>query len=198
ARLARLLLAGALSLPPGAARTVPLAALPGGKPVLAGAAAGRLHFSLSHSGGWAAIALADRPVGVDVEALAAPDAALLAACATPAERQAIAQSDDPSAAFTALWTTREALLKAHGAGLVQPLPAWSPGPAGAAGWRAIIPTGSRGTPWPAYHVCPFSVDGQHAGAVALAAGAVHLVPPPPRAKLADLDALLDGTQKSFP
>ncbi|MFM9371358.1 4'-phosphopantetheinyl transferase family protein [Streptomyces sp. Da 82-17] len=87
---------------------------PHGRPALPGAP---VHFSLSHSGGLALIALAERPVGVDLELLA--DAALVtdvAAGLHPYERAALAADPAPSA-FTRCWTRKEAYLKGTGEGL---------------------------------------------------------------------------------
>lgn len=93
---------------------------PHGKPALDPPAS--LHYNLSHSGAVTALALAhDLEVGVDVEVprrsrdvlalaqryFAAPEAALLAHLAAPARE----------AAFHALWTCKEAVLKALGRGI---------------------------------------------------------------------------------
>lgn len=183
---------GQPDLPPA---TLPLAALPGGKPVLAGWAAGRLHFSLSHAGDWIALALADRPVGVDVEALTTPDAALLAFCATPAEREAVTQSADPRTAFTRLWTAKEAVLKAHGAGLSLGLDGWSVSPHATEGWHAIqIDTHTDGVhALAACQVHRIAVDDHHTAAVVLAPGTDPFVtiPTAPRVDSLDLDTLPD-------
>lgn len=91
---------------------------PHGKPVLAGGLAGRLHFSLSHSGRAVAVAAAHEPVGVDLEAvrpLAAED--LAARFFGDDERRLVAGAADPPAAFVRLWTRKEALLKATGEGI---------------------------------------------------------------------------------
>ncbi|WP_327250880.1 4'-phosphopantetheinyl transferase family protein [Streptomyces sp. NBC_01244] len=90
---------------------------PHGRPVLPG---GALHFSLSHCTDISLLAFATAPVGVDVEELVAPrtipeladvlhprEAAELAAL-SPGER---------SAAFTRVWTRKEAYLKGLGVGL---------------------------------------------------------------------------------
>ncbi len=85
---------------------------PYGKPMLASNA---LHFNLSHSGDLALIALAPRPVGIDLERDTPADAQALAqAWFTPAEQARLAQGNDD---FLTLWTAREAVLKAMGTGL---------------------------------------------------------------------------------
>ncbi|WP_210495252.1 4'-phosphopantetheinyl transferase superfamily protein [Patulibacter sp. SYSU D01012] len=99
-----------------------------GRPVLPGTP---LRLSIAHAGDVVLVALTDdgRAVGVDVEG--GPDAARVlgpelwdAACA-PAERAALAAR--PAAArddaFLALWTRKEAVLKATGRGLTVPMTA---------------------------------------------------------------------------
>ncbi len=80
-----------------------------------------LHVSLSHSGDWLALALADAPVGVDVEL---PQRerdwnALARFVFSPDERQRVHDADDAARAevFHALWTLKEAHGKRSGAGL---------------------------------------------------------------------------------
>lgn len=74
--------------------------------------------SISHSGGWAMVALADRPVGVDVERVQdrwghRPPTGLFAS----AEVAAVAAAGSPPARaelFVRLWTRKEACVKAAG------------------------------------------------------------------------------------
>ncbi|GAA2491480.1 hypothetical protein GCM10010406_29470 [Streptomyces thermolineatus] len=100
----------------------PLCAAPHGRPAVAGQAeeASGLHFSLSHSGGFALVALAAAPVGADLEEVPRPDVADgLASQLHPREQQqlaALAPADRP-AAFARCWTRKEAYLKGTGAGL---------------------------------------------------------------------------------
>lgn len=74
------------------------------------------HFSLSHSGHWAVCAVADHPVGVDVE-LPRCTSALARRHFHPEEVAAAATADD----LCRLWTAKEAFLKALGVGLTIPL-----------------------------------------------------------------------------
>ena len=78
---------------------------PGGKPSVPG---GR-EFSLSHSGTLALIALADVPVGADIQQLRPVTQAARSRVLTPGERE---EGD-----FFALWTRKEAALKCLGTGL---------------------------------------------------------------------------------
>jgi 4'-phosphopantetheinyl transferase len=113
----RLLLAHELRLPAPPAFEFERGAL--GKPFMAGQP--RVHFSLSYRAGAAAIALASEPVGVDVERMA--DGIDIDGIGgrffTPGEQAFLA--DAPAAErrtrFFALWTRKEALLKAVGAGI---------------------------------------------------------------------------------
>lgn len=105
---------------------------PAGKPEIAGPqATDRLSFNLSNSADWALLAVnRGRCLGVDLERI--PDAedlapGDLAAVAkrffAAAEAAALAAYDPPlyAEAFCAIWTRKEALLKAFGAGLSLPL-----------------------------------------------------------------------------
>ena len=99
---------------------VPLISGPNGKPALA---AGRAswQFNVSHSGDWVFLALAwERRVGIDVEAWRDLEYAVLAERAfAPEERAALAGASaaERAAVFFAIWTRKEALLKARGLGL---------------------------------------------------------------------------------
>ncbi len=79
-----------------------------------------LHFSLARAGDRGVIAVAAAPVGVDLEPYEAPaDMERLALeVMTPAERTALAQANPAARAgrLHALWTNKEAVLKALGLG----------------------------------------------------------------------------------
>lgn len=97
---------------------------PRGKPFLA--EAGSPGFSLSHSGGWATIAIAPgRQVGVDIETPAAGlDALALARTVlSPAEANRLAQTPaaEQTDRFLRLWTAKEGVLKALGWGIADHL-----------------------------------------------------------------------------
>ncbi|WP_240468143.1 4'-phosphopantetheinyl transferase family protein [Streptomyces dangxiongensis] len=120
------------------------------------------HFSLSHSGELALLALAPRPVGVDVElSRAGLDTMRLATRFFPAEECAWVARDGHRA-FARLWTRKEACVKAAGGRLTQgmALPV-----ARGAGQRTVRdPTGCLAGPW---RVQDVPLPGPYAGAVAL-------------------------------
>ncbi|MFD0936623.1 4'-phosphopantetheinyl transferase family protein [Methylobacterium trifolii] len=98
---------------------------PAGKPALAGPDRG-LAFNLSHSGSRALVGLSRQgPIGVDVEAVRPlPDALRIAhGHFAPDEAASLAAlpAGQVEAAFFALWTRKEAVVKALGAGLSLPL-----------------------------------------------------------------------------
>ena len=84
-----------------------------GKPVLA---EGCAHFNLTHDATYACLAVANQPVGVDIEPIAAPPNNALASKVF-SERQIAYLQGDPSEydlRFTIFWTATEAALKAEG------------------------------------------------------------------------------------
>ncbi|MEU2026631.1 4'-phosphopantetheinyl transferase superfamily protein [Streptomyces sp. NPDC016469] len=89
---------------------------PHGRPATGGGA----HFSLSHTRGVALLAFAGVPVGVDVERV--PEARVVTEVAGqlhPAEAAELAElpQEERPAAFTRVWTRKEAYLKGEGTGL---------------------------------------------------------------------------------
>jgi len=96
-----------------------------GRPELIAPALPGLCFSLARAAGLAVGLFAfDREVGVDVERVAPIDAVALAERFFSAEETAVLSGLDPDARlarFYALWTLREAYLKARGVGLTLPL-----------------------------------------------------------------------------
>ena len=92
-----------------------------GKPELEVDSTPPVHFNLSHSGDWAAIAVAAQPVGVDIEAAKPLPAAELAAFAfRPEEHAAILSHAAPDHCFLEYWTAKEAVMKCTGQGLTLP------------------------------------------------------------------------------
>lgn len=123
----RLVLGRALGADP---RSLAFAAGPNGKPELAGAVREALGFNLSHSGRLALIGLSARhPIGVDVELIRPLSDALRIARGhfSPDEAAALAATSERErvAVFFGLWTRKEAVVKALGAGLALPLDRFS-------------------------------------------------------------------------
>lgn len=79
------------------------------------------HFSLSHSGRFAACAVADYPIGLDLQTPETLREALVRRFFTPEEQKALRESPRPDADFTALWCCKESYVKALGTGLYTPL-----------------------------------------------------------------------------
>jgi 4'-phosphopantetheinyl transferase len=95
-----------------------------GKPVLGGAQAGAgLSFSVAHSGDTAVIALAERPVGIDVEIVRddAWDLEMAARVLSTAELQWLGSQPHPDRAFFRCWCRKEAFAKIGDAGLIDEL-----------------------------------------------------------------------------
>ncbi|MCH1867729.1 4'-phosphopantetheinyl transferase superfamily protein [Nocardioides sp. CFH 31398] len=81
------------------------------------------HVSVARTDGLVAAALADRPVGVDVERVRPlPDLEQLVADHLGADDAAeVRAAVDPTSAFYAVWTRLEAVLKGEGVGIVDGL-----------------------------------------------------------------------------
>ena len=80
-----------------------------------------LHFSISHCKNGLAVAVDNKPVGIDIEAFRPFSEPLLERCMHPFEAEAIRHAACPEMAFAAFWTRKEAVLKLRGTGLVQEL-----------------------------------------------------------------------------
>lgn len=85
-----------------------------GKPYFEGSA---LHFNLSHTDTLVCAAVADCPVGVDVQTLTAPSDGVIRRVLSEREQDLLRQSDDKKALFTRFWTQKEACAKWTGEGL---------------------------------------------------------------------------------
>jgi len=125
-----------------------------------------LHFSVSHSADWIAVAIASTPVGIDIERVA-PDCRwqdIAETCFHLSERRHLRGLSGPAAreAFFEIWTRKEAYLKAIGSALdTDPT-----------GFSAVVAPG-----------CPVLTDVPAAGAGAWYARAVA-APAPYKAALA--------------
>jgi 4'-phosphopantetheinyl transferase len=133
----RSLLGRYLGLPP---ISLPIVVDPNGKPRLVD---GALYFNLAHSGSLALIAVTRGcEIGVDLEVVRPVDHAheIAAHNFHPAEAAAIRAASGPDLpkAFMRLWTCKEAVLKAVGAGMGYPLDAFETlTPAGDGGWVTL-------------------------------------------------------------
>ena len=79
----------------------------------------QLHFNLSHSGAYAIAALAEVPVGIDIQATTGYQRDLARLCMSASEIEEI-EACDPTkwdTLFTHLWCLKEAVLKAVGTGI---------------------------------------------------------------------------------
>ena len=168
--LARTLLSHYLDVPPEALR---FGATPYGKPVLLREGGGSdLHFNLTHSQGVIACAVSrSHEVGIDVEDagrklgfldlaeryFAPPEAAGLRALA----------GDEQRAAFFAIWTLKEAFVKALGQGLTYPLDAFAfeLDRGRLVAFRPLVPEVS-----PDWRFFQFRLGDRHQGAVAVHGG----------------------------
>ncbi|MBN1516580.1 4'-phosphopantetheinyl transferase superfamily protein [Candidatus Sumerlaeota bacterium] len=118
----RRILADALQTAP---ETLRFTAGPQGKPRLAGETHDALNFNVSHTDGLALIALCrEARVGVDAERLREIEAAKLARRYFAVEERRVIDAAAPERrleTFFAVWTLKEALLKATGEGVTRPL-----------------------------------------------------------------------------
>lgn len=71
------------------------------------------YFSISHCKAGIAVAIDDRPVGIDIEAIRHADVELIARTMNGEEQRLIRTDRD----FTRLWTQKEAVVKAQGVGI---------------------------------------------------------------------------------
>ena len=136
----RRVLAGYTGTPPGTLRLArercPQCGAPG-KPVLQPGPRPVPSFSLTHSGDMVIIAVAGRPVGVDVERDAAGCVCSLAQALHPADAAWVAGLGEPDRheAVITCWVRAEAVLKCTGQGIGHGLGGFPVRPGGAAGTR---------------------------------------------------------------
>ncbi len=180
----RVLLAEALGC---FADEVRIAAGADGKPFVAEAQAAGLHFNVAHSAGCVLIALCrGARVGIDVECVDPHVEILEIARANfaPGEVRAIEAAGSARAGvrtFYEVWTGKEAVLKAHGTGLLTPLDSFdlrAPGPAGlGTGARAgeeqvcRLPSGVGSD---SYHLQTLPLEEPFLGALAVSAPGFRL------------------------
>ena len=75
------------------------------------------YFSISHCKTGIAVAVADEPVGIDIESIRRADEELMERVLNNDERLAVSGERDRDRAFTKLWTQKEAVVKMLGTGI---------------------------------------------------------------------------------
>lgn len=91
---------------------------PGGKPFLRFPG---LYFSLAHSESLSVCAIADSPLGVDVQKRRKMNPALVRRFFSQSEQRFLLDGEREDDAFSMIWSLKEAFLKADGSGLRRPL-----------------------------------------------------------------------------
>jgi 4'-phosphopantetheinyl transferase len=93
-----------------------------GKPFLINTS--HVHFNISHTGNYVACALADEPVGIDIELIKPADLKIAERFFTPDETAYI-MADEQTIRFYEIWTKKESQIKWEGLGLSKPLTSFS-------------------------------------------------------------------------
>ena len=93
-----------------------------GKPFLLNSP--HIHFNISHAGNFIACAVADEPVGIDIELIKPIDMKIAERFFAPDE-VAYIMDDDSTHRFYEVWTKKESRIKWEGKGLSIPLPSFS-------------------------------------------------------------------------
>lgn len=80
-----------------------------------------IHFNISHCPKAIAVAVDDKPLGVDVERFVTPSDSLLNYCMNEDEVRQVRESEHPEQTFASFWTRKEALFKLRGTGITHEL-----------------------------------------------------------------------------
>lgn len=80
-----------------------------------------IHFNISHCKAGIAVAVADQPIGIDIEGYRQVSDSLVRYTMNEEEQRLIGESDDPVRTFTAFWTKKEAVFKLRGTGITRGL-----------------------------------------------------------------------------
>ncbi|MBQ8893859.1 MAG: 4'-phosphopantetheinyl transferase superfamily protein [Clostridia bacterium] len=75
-----------------------------------------LHFSISHSGDWVAVAVDEQPIGIDIEVLRPIDLRITRKVCTEKDLLHL-EKGDPQLRFFEIWTAKEAYFKRLGTGI---------------------------------------------------------------------------------
>lgn len=99
--------------------------LQSGKPVFPGE--NSPYFNISHSGGYVVLVFGERPLGVDIESVKGTNLKVAKRFFRQEEYEDLAKKTgaEQADAFCRMWTGKEAVIKAHGAGLSIPLDSFS-------------------------------------------------------------------------
>jgi len=74
-------------------------------------------FSISHCKQGIAVAINERPIGIDIEAIRHAEPDLITRTMSKEEQEQIFRAADTDRAFTRFWTQKEAVVKAQGVGI---------------------------------------------------------------------------------
>lgn len=84
-----------------------------------------VHFSISHTIGFAAIAFCElREIGIDIETIHKIDSRIVSRFYTDSEKSEIRKADDAMEKECEIWTRKEAYCKCTGAGLTKHMLTW--------------------------------------------------------------------------
>jgi 4'-phosphopantetheinyl transferase len=128
-----------------------------GKPILSGR--DDVHFSLTHTDNWVGCAVADHPIGIDIERKREHFPDVTGSLFAPAECEYVSRAPDNasrSERFYRIWSAKESYVKAAGKGLASGLRSFSS--CGADGIGDV--TGAGGEPT-GYIVHQTSLDDKH-------------------------------------
>ena len=78
-------------------------------------------FNISHCKAGIAVAVADQPIGIDIEGYRQVSDSRVRYTMNEEEQRPIGESDDPVRTFTAFWTKKEAVFKLRGTGITRGL-----------------------------------------------------------------------------
>lgn len=84
----------------------------------------QIHYNISHTGHYVACAIADRPVGIDIESINPVDLKIAERFFAPDETEYIMDSAQTQRFFE-IWTKKESRIKWEGKGLSKPLTSFS-------------------------------------------------------------------------
>lgn len=79
------------------------------------------YFSISHCKAGIAVAVSEKPIGIDIEAVREPKEGLVSKTMNTEEYTSIMADSSPDWAFIRLWTQKEAYLKMKGTGIISDL-----------------------------------------------------------------------------